>query len=324
MSAPLFSSAILKSRAFGIMERDLSEGLGHAYMIISPDDDVVDEIFTLAAMKAYCKNGGTDDCAECRRILHGNHPDIVHIYPDAKGKIKVEDIKELIDKIDYKSFSGRKLYFIHRADLMNVQAQNKMLKTFEEPPADATVFLGVANEAGILETIKSRARKIYIDSFDFATVRDAMMSIGIDEQTSAIAAECSEGMLGKARKIAASPQYIELYDVVLDMLEHLQRSGNVAELDGKAAQKDLTQFFDVLSIIIRDMILAKSDESAVLSKHVANRISVLGETYSERALAAILMRINEERKKLALNVGKIATIDDLLFYILEVRHKWQS
>lgn len=58
------------------------------------------------------------------------------------------------------------------------QAQNKLLKTLEEPPKDVTIFLGVANEASMLDTIKSRARAVAIDVFDEDVVYNALLSLG--------------------------------------------------------------------------------------------------------------------------------------------------
>ena len=90
-----------------------------------------------------------------------------------------------------------------------------------------------------------------------------------------------------------------------------------------ATQEDIQGFLDVLSIVLRDMLVSKQNEKMMLSKHVSEDIINLSGRYSERAIAEIILKINAVRKKLALNVSAIATIDDLLFSILEVRHKWQ-
>lgn len=319
-----FEKSLRASKAFSLVESDLKVGLGHAYMVISPDDEIVDEFFMLTAASVYChSHNACLDCAECKKVLHNNHPDIYHLYP-VKDKIKVEDIEQLLDTVSVKPLSERKLYFIHRADLMNVQAQNKLLKTLEEPPSDVTIFLGVANESGMLDTIKSRARDIYMDLFDEDAVYDAMLLLGLDKEMSAIAAACSEGQLGKARKIAMSPKYADLYKSALYVLNNLSRSSDVVRVDGLiATEEDISGFLDVLSIILRDMLVAKQNKEMMLSKHVCEDIINLSGRYSTRALAEILQKVNAVRKKLSLNVSAIATIDDLLFSILEVRHKWQ-
>jgi len=319
-----FENALRSSKAFSLVLGDLKCGLGHAYMIVSPDDEIVDEFFTLTAASVFCpSHEACLECAECKKVLHNNHPDVYHLYP-LKDKIKVEDIELMLDTVSVKSLSGRKLYFVHRADCMNVQAQNKLLKTLEEPPKDVTIFLGVSNEAGMLDTIKSRTREIFIDSFDEDEVYEAMIALGLDKELSAVAAACSEGQLGKARKIAQSPKYADLYKSALYVLNNLSRSNDVVRVDGIiAAEEDLQGFLDVLSIILRDMLVCKQNEKMMLSKHVSEDIINLSGKYSVRALAEIIIKVNSVRKKLALNVSPIATIDDMLFSILEVRHKWQ-
>lgn len=325
MNELTFEKLLKGSRAYAAFERDVQRGIRHAYMVLSPDEALTDEFFLLAAARVYCQNDACMNCATCRQVLHGNHPDIMHIYPDEKGKIKVEDIKQMLETVNIKPLEGRKLYFIHRADAMNIPAQNKLLKTFEEPPADVTVFLGVANESAMLETVKSRSSKIYIERFSSEAIRSTLLSMGLDEAMSAIAADCCDGQPGKARNIAASSEYATLYETALDVLVALNRSSDIVKLDGKIiALNDIGNFLDVLSMIVRDMAVVKYDRSAVMSKHVYDKIAALSERYSPMSLALILERINKERKKLPLNVSKAATVDDLLFYILEVRHRWQS
>lgn len=323
MSGLVFEKALKASRAYSLIQNDIKSGLSHAYIISSDDDDVVDEFFTLAACAIHCENSNSAclECPECRKILHGNHSDVFHINVK-REKIKVEDVNNMLSSVYIKALSGRKLYFIHRADLMNAQAQNKLLKTFEEPPANVTVFLGVANESAMLDTVKSRARTIHIDVFDKETVYSAMLALGCDGELSAVAAACSEGMLGKARKIATSPEYAELYRSALNLMRGLNRSSDVLKYDGSVAnESNIGAFLDVLSIIIRDMLVIQSRPEMLLSKHVTGEIAALAEGYSPLALAKILAIINDTRRQLSLNVGALSAIDNLLFSILEVRHK---
>lgn len=324
MSDLTFENALRSSRAYSLIRNDLKSGLGHAYMVVSQDDDIVDEFFTLVAAGVYCACDDTClECAECKKVLHNNHPDIFHLYP-VKDKIKVDDITAFTSDIAVKSLSDRKLYFIHRADTMNVQAQNKLLKTLEEPPKTVTIFLGVANEAGMLDTIKSRTRTIAMDVFDEDVIFEELKKQDFDDSVCSIAAACCEGQLGKALKIAGSPKYADLYKCALYVLTNLQRSSDVVKVDGIiASESDLSDLLDVLSIVLRDMLVAKQNDSLMLSKHLSKDILSLSERYSARALAEILFKVSEVRRKLSLNVNVLATIDNLLFSMLEAKHKWQ-
>lgn len=324
MNELTFENALRSSKAYSLIRSDLSTGLGHAYMVVSADDDVVDEFFTLVGESIYCKtHDACGECTECKKVAHNNHVDVFHLYP-VGGKIKVDDVERMLDTIAVKPLSDKKVYFVHRADLMNVQAQNKILKTLEEPPKDVTIFLGVANEASMLDTIKSRARAVAIDVFDEDVVYNALLSLGIDKDTCAVAAACSEGQLGKAYKIAQSPKYADLYKCAIYLLTNLNRSSDVVKVDGiVATEQDLSGLLDVLSIILRDMLVCKQNQNLMLSKHLSSDIINLSSRYSERALAEILFRINVARRKLSLNVNVMATVDDLLFSMLEAKHKWQ-
>ncbi len=324
--AILFEKALRASKAFQLMQSDLKSGLGHAYMVVSSDDDIVNEFFSLVACTVLCKNGGCLHCPECLKVLHQNHADVFFVdgNKEPKGVIKVERIQDLISSMSVKALGNKKLYFISRADLMNAQAQNKLLKTLEEPPQDVTVLLGVANESAMLDTIKSRARTINMDSFLEQTIADELKAIGIEASIAQIASACAEGMLGKALKIANSKEYASLYDDAIYMVENLNRSSDILKVSQRVnSQKDFRGFLDVLSIIIRDMLVAKSNQDMVLSKHLNAKIQALSTGYSARALAEILTKINGVRRKISVNVNQVACVDDLLFSILEARHKWQ-
>ncbi|MEK7096371.1 MAG: hypothetical protein AAB881_00245 [Patescibacteria group bacterium] len=77
-----------------------------------------------------------------------------------EGEIKVEDLRNLIHKINLSSTNGR-LAVIYGAEKLNRSSGNILLKTLEEPPEDSTVIL-VSRNQKILPTIKSRCRMIQI------------------------------------------------------------------------------------------------------------------------------------------------------------------
>lgn len=325
MNVPLFQDTLKTSKAYKLIRGDFEQGLGHAYLVVSPDDDALASLFTLIASTVFCENGSACfDCNECLKVVNRNNPDVYYVNEDNK-EIKVKEILELTESTELKSYSGRKLYFVFHAEKMNVVAQNKLLKTLEEPPAGVTIFLGASNETAMIETIRSRCRTVYLDAFDRETVYRAMISAGVSPKTAEVATDCSEGMLGKAYKIAKTPEYAGLYSSVLYLLGRLNRSGDVITLDRLApmqnAQKD--DFLDVMTIILRDMLAVK-EHGNMISKHVSEDVKRLADDFSVRAISEILLLVNEARKKLYYKVNAQATFDSLLFSILEVKHKWQS
>jgi DNA polymerase III gamma/tau subunit len=90
-----------------------------------------------------------------------NPADVFYIRKqENKKEIVVEDIENLIRRMQYGSVGDKKLFIVFNADLMNTSAQNKLLKTIEDT-TNSTIFFLCATENTILPTIKSRSAIIY-------------------------------------------------------------------------------------------------------------------------------------------------------------------
>ena len=75
-------------------------------------------------------------CASCQRIARGVHPDVSIIEPGDSGAIKVDQIRDVVERAAYRPFEGRRRVVIFDdADALMPSAQNALLKTLEEPPA---------------------------------------------------------------------------------------------------------------------------------------------------------------------------------------------
>lgn len=320
-----FQDALKKSRAYNLIKHDIDTGnLSHAYMVISPDVFAVQNLFRLIACAVYCKDACTT-CPVCKKVLNGNHADVKFINEDGK-KIKVEDVAALIEDTETKPFeSDNKLYFVNYADKMNPAAQNKLLKTLEEPQKAVSIFLGVGSESAILDTVKSRTKKITLDRFSAQDIKDALLSSGVADGNATIAAACADGMLWRAKVISSNSAFSETFDRAIFILNNLKKSSDVASfLNDKTLDKDnLPVFLDALSIVLRDMIAAKTDKNLIMSKHKEWEIETLSKGFSLDALSNILYLVNEERKKLSFYVGSTGVVENLLLGILEVKYKCQ-
>jgi DNA polymerase-3 subunit delta' len=97
-------------------------------------------------------------CDSCKKAMGKNHPDIILITHEKPGLISVEEVREqVIHDVSVRPYcSPYKIYIIPDAELMNMQAQNALLKTIEEPPEYAVIMLLTTNAASLLPTIRSR------------------------------------------------------------------------------------------------------------------------------------------------------------------------
>ena len=104
------------------------------------------------------ENAPCGECRGCHLAEVGTHPDITVVTPeDGKKNIAVSQIRDLRADAYVKShMAARRVFVIDKADSMNEQAQNALLKVLEEPPADIIFILIAESATALLDTIISR------------------------------------------------------------------------------------------------------------------------------------------------------------------------
>ncbi len=104
-------------------------------------------------------------CIACQRIARGVHPDVLIIEPGDSGSIKVDQIREAIDRAGYRPFEGkRRVVIVDEADALVPSAQNALLKTLEEPPASSVFILLTTTPDLLLATVRSRCVRLTFPS----------------------------------------------------------------------------------------------------------------------------------------------------------------
>lgn len=320
-----FEKTLRQSRAFEMIKKDISQNLSHAYLLVSPDEDVAQSFLMLVSCAIYCaEKNACMDCPECVKNIHFNHPNVRWINLQ-REQIKADDIKELTQSTYIKAYDdSAKVYFVLAADKMTPQSQNKLLKTLEEPPENVTIFLAAANEFAFLDTVRSRCRLVRIESFSYEAVFSEIMDLTHDKNVSQVAAACSEGLLGKALKIAQNKSYLRVYEQALDVLKNLKRSSDTARYTARENLPDnANEYLDALSILLRDILAAKHDKEQILSKHLEAQILDLSQDFSEKAIVSTLNDITLARQKLFFNINSAAVLESLYFSMLEAKHKWR-
>ncbi len=203
-----FSEVRAQDRATGSLRAALQRGtLHHAYLFGGPPGVGKGTAARLLAQAVNCEGGSggpygwrADPCGACgprRKIAtgeYGNHPDVLVLREErAMAKagrwepeggrtpsrdLVVAQIRDLTDhRLSLRLFEGRRrVVIIDPADAMNVQAQNALLKTLEEPPDDTTLVLVSSAPDELLPTIRSRCLRVPFGPLPAALVEEILLA----------------------------------------------------------------------------------------------------------------------------------------------------
>ena len=101
-------------------------------------------------------------CTACARIARGVHPDVLIVEPGDTGAIKIEQVRDVVDRAAYRPFEGtRRVVIIDEADALMASAQNALLKTLEEPPPGSVFILLTSRPDMLLATVRSRCIRLW-------------------------------------------------------------------------------------------------------------------------------------------------------------------
>lgn len=205
-----------------------------------------------------------DSCKSCHAFNHGNHPDVIYFQPLKNGKTyTIEDVREqLLETVDLKPFQyEKKIYIIEKADTLNIQSQNALLKTLEEPPAHAVFLLLAERAEAFLPTILSRVVVMKIRPLSAETIADYLMQAGHLAEESHILSAYAQGRIGQALELVEDEDFREMRQDILGKLEALpSMSEGDAYLLAKEFEvyKNDLRFLDIMELWYRDLLTAKS------------------------------------------------------------------
>lgn len=221
-------------------------------------------------------------CPACSKIARGVHPDVLVIEPGDSGTIKIDQVREVIDRAGYRPFEGRRrVVIIDDADALVSQAQNALLKTLEEPPPSSVFVLVTARPDMLLPTVRSRCPRLQFRPLSANDVAGALEARGRSAAEARAVAATADGSLGRA--LAASA------DALVEAREAAQRV-----LARAAASQDPGRRLEAA----KDIPAATRDELATHLRAMASLlrdVEVLATDADERTLANADVRPHLER-----------------------------
>ena len=229
-----------QDRAVRLLRRALDgRQLHHAYLIAGGEGVGKELLARLVSQAANCEAEAParpcGACPTCAAILRGIYTDVFWVRPQselvARGQlnkgdlegapsreIRVDEVRTLARRLSFALTRGRrKIAVISPADALNERAQNALLKTLEEPPADTTFLLLTANPDQLLPTVRSRCARITLVPLAEALIAARLRAQGVPETAALARAARAEGSLGRALSLSA--EELAGHDDLLQLLE---------------------------------------------------------------------------------------------------------
>ena len=303
--------------------------VSHAYILNGERGSGKKMLASLFATTLLCEKQGPDPCNEChscRQAESGNHPDIIRVTHEKPNTISVEDIRRQVNEdIQIRPYQGPyKIYIIAEADLMTVQAQNALLKTIEEPPAYAVIFLLTENAEALLPTITSRCVMLKLRNIRDTLIRKYLMeTMHVPDYKADMCTAFAQGNMGRAIMLASSDHFNEIREEAVQLLKYINEM-DISEIT-KAIKKintyklEINDYLDIIMIWYRDVLLYKAtkDMDKVVFKDQITYIQERAKKSSYEGIELILESLEKAKTRLRANVSFDLVMELLLLTIKE-------
>ncbi|MFW5782402.1 MAG: DNA polymerase III subunit gamma/tau [Candidatus Muiribacteriaceae bacterium] len=158
----------------------ISNRISHAYIFSGPRGTGKTSLAKIFGKAVNCLDESSfEPCNRCKNCMDFNEGRFLDYYEiDAASKGKVDEMRDLIDKVGYVPSQGKyKIYVLDEAHMLTTGASNAFLKTLEEPPGHVIFILATTEPHKILNTIKSRCQFFEFHRIDNRKIRQRLQVV---------------------------------------------------------------------------------------------------------------------------------------------------
>jgi len=275
------------NRAILLLQKAIISGrISYSYLFVGPESVGKKSTALNFAKVLNCTaplyKDMTVDCCEacnnCRKINSGNHPNVISIRPEG-NTIKIEQIKEIQEKIQFKPLSGKwQMVIIEQADTMTREAANSILKLLEEPPSYIVIILISTNLHLLLPTIVSRCQVFRFNFLSHALIQELLVKIlNISEETASLYGSIANGRVDRAIDLAEKKDLEEFRRNIIEMVSgkkgnyiwkvstekdkiNIDKISIYRDIEKKSfhfPSNNLSLFFEFILLWYRDLLILK-------------------------------------------------------------------
>lgn len=258
------------------------------------------------------------ECHSCKMLLKNTDLDIINIDLDGFKSIGISAIKTKLNEtilLKPKNHT-HKVYIISNADKLTIEAQNSILKTIEEAPSYAIIFLLVQNKDLLLDTIKSRAIKLNMNFLSEIKVREYLSSKNLEIEEDLL--EYARGNVGLVLDFIKDKDKKEEFNKNIKFLINIKHLKMIEVLDFikefKEDNDSLYEFINLIRMWYRDLLLLKmkDDKKVLIFKSKYRILKELRKQYSYFFINKILKFCLEAEQRINSNTNVKMNIRYLL------------
>lgn len=198
--------------------------LTHAYLFCGPRGTGKTSTAKIFAKAVNCTHSNDGNpCGLCAECVALNEPNTDIIEIDAASNNRVEEIRDLREKVNFPPLIGKyKVYIIDEVHMLTDSAFNALLKTLEEPPQHVIFILATTEIHKLPATILSRCTRFDFKLLPIETLtnhlRDVFNKKGVtcDEKSLHLIAKAGEGSVRDMLSIADSVASYCNYNITLE------------------------------------------------------------------------------------------------------------
>lgn len=286
------------------IERDQ---LAHAYLFCGTRGTGKTSVARILA-KTFLLKGTEDPVLRTQieqGVENGSLVDFVEI--DAASNRRIDDIRELIEKIQFSPLIAKtKVYVIDEVHMLTKEAFNALLKTLEEPPSYAFFILATTELHKVPDTIQSRCQRFLFKRVKPEDLISRLRYIATEEKI-----EVTDEALGTIA-FHASGSFRDAISL-LDQLRSLPKI-DVTDVEQRIGKTGTTIVTTLLEAI--DSRNAQTISSLVREAEDTN---VPLDTLTVELLGRLRLRMHADIARSANPLSHVRTIDVLLKAVQDLR-----
>jgi DNA polymerase-3 subunit delta' len=316
-----------QDHAVAMLLRAVASGrLAHACLFDGPDS-VGKRCTAIGLALALCcpesPGQGCGICDTCRRIQSGQHPDVLSFEPSTQQYV-IDQAREIVAVAATRPHEApARVIILDRADCLNANSANCLLKTLEEPFSGNHLVLITSAPDRLLPTIRSRTQRLRFLALQPAALVQIALHRGATQAQAETAAALASGQAGRLLQALESEVESNLWKVIGNFRKAAAAQGMgaifdaAAEFSDKESRQDLPEALALLARLYRDALVtaAGASELALLRDRANDLETLAGRAQKDYDLSTIRSALREvtlASLALSSNVNPVTALEKML------------